>query len=170
MPRRRPRAVPAAPPVERTSFRAQMLAKEAKCSIRRVHRWAAVGVIPRAQGNGVAAHYDARARLALLAAVKLRARGYSVSAMRDFIARSSDDALRQTAGLPPLRTPVEPPKPAEPAPPALVAAPPADAATWLRLPLAPGVELHVNLSAAAAPLAALDGKALAAAVTNALRK
>ncbi|MBL9038194.1 MAG: hypothetical protein JNG84_06770 [Archangium sp.] len=100
-----------------------------------------MGIIPRASNRGPSATYSDEARIRLLAATTLVERGHKVSLLKDIMSLLPAETIYVLAGeLPPQES-------ASPAP---RAAP--SATTWVRISLAPGVELHVDPSIAAAPV------------------
>ncbi len=115
------------------------LRREARLGPKAAARLVKDGVVT-SPGRGPNAGWDLEGRIRFLAAVKLGRRGYRGQALKEKVESSTSAQLRALAGLPAV----------DEAPKALVvpAIDPKAPSTWLRVPVAPGVELHVDLSRA----------------------
>ncbi|MBL8936820.1 MAG: hypothetical protein JNM69_19830 [Archangium sp.] len=155
-----------------TMWTLKSIGHELGVSGRTLTRLARSGAFPPARAKGRIRKFDDAARVRVIAAWRLHKKRLSGPAIARKLAASNEKELYALAELPlPDRLkPPAPPAPA-PAPPitpapaqvvALASASSSQSATWLRMPLADGVELHVRLGS-------LDMKAIES-LTSALGK
>ncbi len=150
------------------------IGRELGVSGRTLTRLARSGAFPPARFKGRIRKFDDAARVRVIAAWRLHKKRLSGPAIARRLAASNEKTLYELAELPlPDRLkpapPAAPPPPAPPQPApapaqvvALASASGSQSATWLRMPLADGVELHVRLGT-------LDMKAIES-LTTALGK
>lgn len=146
------------------------IGRELGVSGRTLTRLARSGAFPPARAKGRIRKFDEAARVRVIAAWRLHKKRLSGPAIARKLAASNEKELYALAELP-LPDRLKPPAPPAPAPQlasapaqvvALASASGSQSATWLRMPLADGVELHVRLGS-------LDMKAIES-LTSALGK
>ena len=131
---------------QKTWWEAREVRKEAQISHKVASRLVREGVVS-SPGRGPNAGWSLEGRIRVLAAVALRKSGVHNPALKEQIDASTPAQLRALAGLPP-----EPGVVSQP-----VTDVPGGPSTWLRVPVAAGVELHVDVSRA-------DGSKVAAMI------
>jgi len=122
-----------------TWWTVQAMMQETKMPRRKLRALWRMGVVP-APGRGPGAGFDAQARARILEAMRYRKQGYSGAALK--------------ARFPPKPSATAELKPGE-----------AALSTWLRITVAPGVELHVDLTRADMGRAQALAKTLSSALS-----